>query len=168
MTTIAYRDGILAADSQETMGGMKLTSAPKITFLPASQTLIALAGDSEKCTRALAYFNRPDWREKVDEAPFFKKGFEAVVVTKERAYYCVNNCVALPLGNPFIACASGWQLAMAALHMGLGPEDAVKFASELDVYTNSEVQVVNVKDVFKEEEAPRSRRNSRRKAASEA
>lgn len=168
MTTIAYKDGILAADSQLTVGkNIKMDSDPKIYTLP-NGVILAPAGDSDKITAASKFFSQPDWEDKIDEAPNFKKGFEALVVSKGRIYYCFNNCIVTPMCHRFFALGSGWQIANAAMHSGLSAEEAVKFASELDIYTNNKVQLVNVQDVLEKEGFKRTRGSSKRKALPQA
>lgn len=167
MTTIAYKDGILAADSQVTFGNVKATSDPKIKELP-NGIIIALAGNNDKIMVALQFFSREDWEEKLNEAPDFKKGFEAILVSKGRVYTAQNNCVPWPLVHPFHAAGSGWQIASAGMHMGMSAEEAVKLASELDIYTNNKVQVVNVQNLLTQAETKRAGRTPRRKAVPQA
>lgn len=157
MTTIAYRDGIMVADSQETLGSFKYKGSPKILVLE-NELVIGVAGDTPKIVEAIRFFSRPDWKEKFDDAPDFKKGFEALLVSEGRPYYCTNNCIPVPIGHPFYAIGSGWQLAMAGMFTGMSAEDAVKFAGEMNIYTNKEVQVVDVKTIQTKKSPKRPRR----------
>lgn len=162
MTTIAIRDGIIAADTQETVGGFRLISSPKILHLPNGNVLAA-AGESAKIEQAIRFFS-DDWNTNLDKAPDFKKSFEAILVSKGRVYFCTASCIPVPLGNPIYAIGHGWQLAMAAMQLGMSAEDAVKFASELDVFTNGEVQLVDVKHLLQKEGPKGPGRSIKRKA----
>lgn len=144
MTTIAYKDGFVVADCQETLGGVAYKSAPKIVTTNQGM-IVASAGQVDQVQLALEFFNRPDWKEKLNESPTFKKGYEAIIFPDGVPYYCYLNCVPVPLGNPFYAIGSGWQLAWSAMALGQSAEDAVKFAGRLNIHTSEEVQVVNVK-----------------------
>lgn len=153
---------------------MKATSDPKIKQLP-NGIVIALAGNNDRIMVALQFFSKPDWEEKLNEAPDFKKGFEAILVSKGRVYTCQNNCIPWPLVHPFHAAGSGWQIASAGMHLGMSAEAAVKLASELDIYTNDKVQVVNVtelisnvQDIQKEAGPKRAGRRPRGKAVPQA
>lgn len=154
---------MIAADTQVTMGQYKFTSDPKILTLD-NGVVLACAGDAAKGIQAKKFFSQPDWEDKLDDAPNFKKGFEALVISKGRIYYCVNDCIAIPLGHKFHAMGSGWVLAAAAMHMGLSAIEAVKFASELDIHTNSEVVSLNVEDLLQEAGTKRAGRSVKRKA----
>lgn len=43
---------------------------------------------------------------------------------------------------PFHACGSGEELALSALYLGKSPEEAVRFASQLDICTGSDIDVL--------------------------
>lgn len=157
MTTIAYRDGIFAADGQLTVDDhIKLASDPKIRVV-SKNTVIAGAGDTGSIERMFKYFSDPNWREK--EEPDVKKDTSAIVWHEGQAYYCFGSVTLVPLCHPFFAIGTGSELALAALHFGLSAYDAVKFASELDVYTNDKIQVFDVKNL----QEARPRKTSRTK-----
>lgn len=167
MTTIAYKDGILAADSQMNVGNIKIPGAAKIVSLPNGD-ILAGAGHLDKVAIAQAFFGQKNWKDKIDEAPIWEDGFEAILVSKGKLYYCTRNCVPYPVEHPFFAIGSGTDVAMAGMYTGLSAPDAVLLASELDIYTNNKVQIVNVQDVQKEAVAKRAGRTLNRKAASKA
>ncbi len=167
MTTIAYKDGILVADTQLTMGGMKFKSDPKIVILP-NGVVFSASGPTNVIMEAVQFFSKPDWDKKLDEAPKTKKTIEIILVSKGRVYYCYNNCLPVPLEHRFWSIGSGWQIAASAMHMGLSAEEAVKFAGELNIHTNQEVQVVNVQDLLYEEAPKRARGSSKRKTVPQA
>lgn len=156
ITTIAYKDGIIAADTQTTFGNIRATSDPKIKVLP-NGLLIAIAGDVAKGLIAERFFSQPDWITKLDDSPTFKRGFEALLFPNGRPHWCANNCVPVPLVNPFYSMGSGWQIAMAGMKTGLNAVQAVQLAGELDIYTNNTVQVVHVKDFYPQQKEKQKR-----------
>jgi len=162
MTTIAYKDSILAADSQLTVAkNIKLDSDPKIMILP-NGVVFAPAGSSHKIMVAAKFFSKPDWKESLDESPSFKSGFEAILVSEGGIYYCYNNCIPVPMCHRFYAIGSGWQIANAAMHSGMSAEEAVIFTSELDIFTNNKVQVVNVQNILQKKNTKRAGRTSKK------
>lgn len=142
MTTIAFRDNILAADTQLTIGDIR-TKCTKIRKLNKN-TIIACAGNTNAEYKAHQYFNQPDWRNK--EPPEIKKDFECIVIYKGIAYACNKSLYPSPIEHPFFAIGSGWQLSMAGMHTGMSAIESIKFAAELNIYTNNEVEWINVRE----------------------
>lgn len=167
VTTIAYRDGIVAADSQLNLGNIKVKSSPKIVLLSSGE-ILAAAGWMYNIAKAQAFFDQKNWRDKLDDAPEFEEGFDAILFSKGKPYYCSRNCIPFPVEHPFFAIGSGTDIALAAMYTGMSAPDAVLLASELDIYTNNKVQIVNVQDAQKEAAAKRAGRTISRKAASKA
>jgi hypothetical protein len=164
MTTIAYKDGILAADTQLTYDGhIKGVSTQKIRYLP-SGVLFAGAGNVKEILMAENFYSQPNWEDKLDEAPPIKKSFEAIIVSKGRVLTLNQTLLPDIMADKFCSCGSGWKLAHAAMAMGLGAYDAIKFTATLDVFTNDEIQVINVQEFFEEQNKKRTGRASKRKA----
>lgn len=139
MTTIAYRNGIIAYDSLVTSQGSVIYRdydksrlvdgirffiagslsdyedlisdwfAPKRRFIAAS----ALVVDESKNVFECGYGEGKLWRERL-------------------------------IKDKFVAIGSGWQFALMAMDLGLSAEDAVKKASERCIYTGGEVKVYQV------------------------
>lgn len=174
MTTIAYKDGIIAADTQLTIGDVKMVSADKINVLN-NHTIFAAAGETPAIILAERFFRQDDWESKLDSRPDIPKEdkednpLDAILIYKGKAYLVDRTCLPEPLNHPFYAVGSGWKFAMAAMHSGLSAPDAVKFASELDVYTNDKIRYLNVEEVFKPKKAKatRGRRQAEPQLASE-
>jgi ATP-dependent protease HslVU (ClpYQ) peptidase subunit len=153
MTTIAYKDGILAADTQLTLGdNIRAISSPKIMQLN-NDTVLAAAGGTGEILKAKAFFTRNDWWDKLDESPTFKKdddddgGFEALLWFKGNLYMCSGNCYPEPLVDGYYAIGNGWILALAAMKLGQSAPEAILFAGEHNIYTNKIVQTLNVKEL---------------------
>jgi ATP-dependent protease HslVU (ClpYQ) peptidase subunit len=158
MTTIAYKDGIIAADTQITYDkSVRGKSSPKIVQL-AKDLVFAGAGDTRAISSAMRFFSIPNWEEKIDESPKFKQYFEALLWYKGKIYFCIGGCYPEPLCDDFYALGSGYKFALAALHLGLSAEEAVKFASTLDIYTNNEIQLFNVAQLQEKATKPKRAR----------
>lgn len=139
MTTIAVKNGILAADTQINIDSVKLFGHKLVRV---AGSIYAIAGNADI---ELAFL---DWAvEKIK--PFPRKcikNFEAIEVDSNAniSYYCATPG-SLPLDAPFYAIGSGWKIAMAGMACGLSASDAVKLAGSLDIYTNQFVDTYNIR-----------------------
>jgi ATP-dependent protease HslVU (ClpYQ) peptidase subunit len=129
MTTLVYRDGILAADTQITYGSTRIPGhATKIHKLPDG-SLYGFVGSletGELMRRALLNpdpENRPDL--KVDT-------YEGIVLTATGKMLFFEDRGWIPLKLPYIAMGSGMHYAFGALAMGATASEAVKVAMKLD------------------------------------
>lgn len=146
MTTIAYRDGILAADTQVTLGNHIKGVGRKITELQPG-LVIAVAGDSRdeaKFKRWILAGADPD-----NPPEFAKKEFEAFVIKNKEVFICERHPILMPLEQTFYAIGSGWELAIAAMQFGRSAKEAVEFASTLDIHTSLPVDTYDIKKAGK-------------------
>jgi ATP-dependent protease HslVU (ClpYQ) peptidase subunit len=141
MTTIAYKDGILAADTQLTLGTMRLSDCHKIQRLQ-NDIIVACAGgvDLER------YFHKWLLGEKIPRAKIPTKKFEAIVIKDKNAYWYQDGLEdhLIPAGANY-AIGSGWMICKTFMHSGLSAKEAVKATSELDIYTNKKVDTYDTK-----------------------
>lgn len=141
MTTIAYRDGAMAADTQET-GDNVFSRGPKLVRLPCGG-VAGGAGDSVQLQRAL------DWLAKPKGAPPKVKECQVVVAYGDGrlGYYADPKWTFVPVRSPF-ALGSGSQAALAAMnHFGASAEQAVLAAATADPNTSAPVDVCRVEPV---------------------
>lgn len=141
MTTIAYANGVLAADTQCTIEDSTRTTMHKLRRVPGVG-VVACAG---KLSTAHAFV---EWLQGGTKRypKECVKGFEAIVLDEEgKPWYYGATQYKDPIENPFYALGSGWRLAMAGMHMGLSPKQAVELAGQLDIYTNTIVDTFNAK-----------------------
>lgn len=142
MTTIVYRDGILAADTQMTISNVAYKTS-KIKRLNKT-TVIACAGSAEDEHKARQHFSGPNWRDV--EAPQVKKNFECLLIVKGQPHFCVGNLYPIKMEHDYYALGSGGNFAMAGLSTGMTAEEAVQFASEMCIYTNDIIETFDVKE----------------------
>jgi ATP-dependent protease HslVU (ClpYQ) peptidase subunit len=150
LTTIAYRDGIFAGDSQMTEGHVKTICGPKITVINPTLVL-ALAGDVSTEWSVYKFFRDPAWKENLDndKVPKIKGKMEAILWSEGQLYFLQGSIYPVLVAHPFYAIGSGWGFALSGMELGLSAADAVIHASKYDIYTNDRIQVVNVKDLQK-------------------
>lgn len=139
MTTIAYKDGILAADTQLTYGYIK-GLCRKIEILSTGE-VVASAGNEED------YFIWKNWwagdKKKI---PKLHKTFELIMIDPDGRLYKYNNtCIPITIDDPVYAYGSGDALARGAMAYGLSAKEAVKFASEVDINTNNIIDTYDSK-----------------------
>lgn len=140
MTTIVYRDGVLAADSCATVsteaGGSRKTKCDKIfkKVLPNGETvLIGTAGESAPGLVFLDWYGtgKPAPTELLDG----EADIDIIVVTKRGVFEFDKWCRGEKLKGRFFAIGSGAKAALGALHMGASAIAAVRIACKIDPYS---------------------------------
>jgi hypothetical protein len=139
VTAIAYRNGVMAADSQDSCGGIRMGSVRKIAKR-ADGALAGAAGEAGFCEEFLSLFRDgrdEDYRPAVsDERPF-----SAIVVLPNGEPWQVGPVGRYRIEAPFIAEGSAYQIMIGAMAAGAGPERAVQIAIEYDTRCGGEIQV---------------------------
>lgn len=143
MTTFAYRDGVLAADSAAcTNTGLRSGSVRKL-FRGPRNTMVATAGGAGDCVAFERWFTGGQdgaWEAKDKDA-----GFAALVVDGDGDVLCYGaDGNAYRVDAPFFARGSGGELAMGAMAMGASAEEAIEIACRYDVWSGGPVQVERV------------------------
>jgi hypothetical protein len=138
MTTIAYRDGIMAADSRAFPGHWEFAvgSKDKLFRLGRGDHRFtgALVGISSNFVGASELL-RP-WLEAgadpFDMPPFKPDAFTILVVANQEIFLADNQCTFTgPLGAPYAAIGGGAALAVGAMAMGASAHRAVEIACDL-------------------------------------
>jgi|TARA_R100001530_G_C4196269_1_gene123520 ATP-dependent protease HslVU (ClpYQ) peptidase subunit len=149
MTTIAYRDGIIASDSQETYGDGRIGYCKKLYRL--KDVILATSGDSYT---GLIFV---DWYERgarLEDAPDLShvqsdEDFECLVIEDLDNIYTINRFFQkYPIEMPDGFCAIGWgsPYAIASMEMGADARKAVQVASKYDCYTGGKIKVMKVRN----------------------
>jgi len=141
MTTIAYRDGVLASDSLVTLGDTKVHgSYQKIKRV--GDYLVGTAGSVAFCQKFI------DWMTCADEEePPPEGAYSAILIDKNGKVREIENGNLLPAprGAKFFAIGSGGPLAIAAMYAGASAVDAVKIAAKIDTSTGLPVKKLTLK-----------------------
>lgn len=139
MTTAAYRDGIIAADTQLTHDEHIRGVCHKIVELSSDIVYVAACDTrDEEIFKEMLLSTTGEFHK-------FKKDFEAIVFKQGQMYTSYGNSILVPLSQSYIAIGSGWELAMAGMMRGDSAEDAVKFAATMDIYTSEPVDTYDTK-----------------------
>lgn len=143
MTTIVWRDGVMAADSRG-YGGDKcpIGQKQKIRRLEDG-TLVGCSSNTPGQPEAVL-----DWYAAgadIEKAPKFPENrFRFLAVKPDGMAFLGEDSFYLagPLRAEFYAVGSGQEYALGALHMGASAERAVQIAVELDVWSGGAITVL--------------------------
>lgn len=146
MTTIVYRDGLMACDTMVTSGGIYDGSTSKIWRVP--QGVLAIAGDLAMAHEIANLISLEDggaireYRKTID---IEDNGFDAFLVTKETVWVYDSTFVPMPIDAPFYAEGSGRNLAIGAMAAGAKADEAVAIACQYDIRSSAPVFCVDVR-----------------------
>jgi ATP-dependent protease HslVU (ClpYQ) peptidase subunit len=136
MTTIVYRDGVMAGDGRSTAAGWIKTENTKKVIRLSTGALLGFAGTLAMLRPIAAAL------EKGHEPPALAESGSAMLVTpdgkvtiyEDSGYFDVSD-------RPFFALGTGMSAAYGALHMGATAEQAVEIACRLDSESGGVIQV---------------------------
>lgn len=144
MTTIAWDGETVAADKQSSQGDIKWFKEKKLFRF--GDVVATYAGREDYGNRFLAWVQDGMDPEGFPDFPAKDDAFDLVglVFKEDRVLEFCDNGTAAPRPKPF-AWGSGAKLALGALLAGKSPKDAVRIASQHDLYSGGGVQSMAVK-----------------------
>lgn len=135
MTVIAYKSGILAADSAVVANDTHIGTLDKLHKV--GDTWVGFSGMLEDLEPFLATLS--------GEPPPQRPGsFNALLVRRGKVYHASSWGQAYAIRGPHHAVGSGSDLALGAMDAGATAEEAVRIACKRDVYSGGRVKVVRV------------------------
>jgi hypothetical protein len=143
MTTIAYRDKVLAGDRRSTDGSLIVPGRYRKVYKNKCGWLYGAAGTSGPCEALNAYMaSCPDFSEELPP----RGKYTAIVVSPDGRVYNIDNgwIELLPKDIEFYVVGSGAPAALGALWMGANAVEAVEIASEIDNCTGGGVDHVSL------------------------
>lgn len=143
MTTIAYKDGIMAADSGVTYDDTYKGSTQKIFFSKKSG-VVGMCG-------SLAYLAKfKKWVEvehcDLAKIPNTEGDATALWLKTDETVWLIECGLAVQVNAPYYATGSGHALATGAMAAGASAEQAVLVATIHDAHSYAPVQVANLAD----------------------
>lgn len=166
MTTLVYRNGIIAADSQMTQIMSEISDDKKgemQKLFMCDDAIIGICGEVFSAQAFVDLYKKSVRNKKLSVtdnwAAMMEDEFEAIVV-KENVVL-IYNYLLTPIDittKSFFAMGSGSDVAYGALYMGATAIEAVKAASERNAATGFQVVSYSIKDI------PSVKRNIRKKA----
>ena len=142
MTTIAYKDGVIAYDGRQTRSDRIVSdSASKCQVVGGVSFFLSGAVCDEKAL-ILAYFGTPS-SVPVECSGYVVDGGKLMMVGHDDKTGIWKQD--LELSNPD-AIGSGAQYAIAAMDMGASAAEAVRAAMKRDIYTGGKVTTLTIKE----------------------
>lgn len=142
MTTIAYRDGVIAADTLACSGNLADLFVAKIAA--RAGVLAGATGTSAMCMAFRDWFRRGmvgDPPSPVNPADK-DDGYTGVIFPGANVVLMWNDAGWLKAEAPYYAAGSGREIALGALAVGASAEEAVRAASRHDTHTGGEITVL--------------------------
>ena len=152
MTTIAFKDGIMAADGKVTIGNQIITLQDKKIF-ETNGYIVGTAGNCHSCELFREYGFTPsdtDLRGQLMEYIESDKEencFYALVWDKEKKTLkqYSNSIYPLVIPEQISAIGSGADFALGAMYAGASADKAVEIASKLDINSGGEIYILGDK-----------------------
>jgi ATP-dependent protease HslVU (ClpYQ) peptidase subunit len=156
MTTIAFKNGVIAADSRVTVeseaGGARNFDTRKLfrakvdikgTF---KDVILATAGESAPGSLFVEQWSTGKSLTEIRELfTYSEADFTILVVTEDGLFEVDKWCILEPVYEPFYAIGSGSKLAMGAMEAGASAQKAVEIACKRDPYTALPVVTMRLK-----------------------
>lgn len=157
MSTVVYRDGVVAADSLMVQGSIKCPEGmAKIVIGTTHPVIYAMAGHTAALsatvrlieTMPVAPWDGGDYPAKPPldnncELAIFHRDGRIVSIEADGLWF-------EPAAVPFMALGSGAKAALGALHMGADAAQAVTVACAVDAYTGGPVTTLALDEIWHE------------------
>ncbi len=144
MTTIVYRDGIMAGDSRITDDNIIFPGVDVKVYKSKSGWLYGACGDVSACELFYAWARK--LRDLPKKAPNPLVGsFEGLIVSPRGVIMFVEGGRAWSLKADFAAVGSGRDAALGALHFGASAREAVECATKVDSKSGLPISSVSLK-----------------------
>lgn len=142
MTTIAYKDGILATDTQVVSSSGAITGQVNKTVINEKSGI--MAGATGELVNAALFLNWVLDGAKAEKFPKMSDDFKGIMILRNGDIFFVgDNGLSLPVDGPFFAIGSGEEVAKGALAAGATAAGAVQAAINLDIYSGGSVKVLS-------------------------
>ncbi|CAN7306361.1 hypothetical protein LJR231_001579 [Phyllobacterium sp. LjRoot231] len=142
MTTIAYRDGVLASDSMLSGDALAWGSVSKIVRAK-NGAIGGACGRLEKTLEFLAWLEAFNG-DALDHPPSQMEADGIVVTPDLKLLLWTGGSQLAIVDAPFLAIGTGAKIAMGAMAMGASPAQAIRIAREYDVYTGGEIKILSI------------------------
>jgi 20S proteasome alpha/beta subunit len=147
MTTLAYKDGVVAADTMSVIDKMKWSMNCKKVFKLKNGNVVGFAGTVAYFKPAVDLLNRAIVEAKNKQSvnlPDLPKGLYAMLASKNRLYIWYGKSGWGEDRLKAFAHGPGSEYAQGALDAGASAPEAIRSAIKRDLYTGGRVQYVEV------------------------
>lgn len=145
MTTIAVRDGVIAADTLVTYNGNGHMMKGLKLFL-AGRFAVGIAGEIRYKTPIKNWLESPP--ENDSEVPrLWDDEWNAILMDAQgKAYVLLADAIQI-IEFPYFSIGSGSDIALGAMAMGASAREAIEIASRFDNCTNGLVESISTEDL---------------------
>jgi ATP-dependent protease HslVU (ClpYQ) peptidase subunit len=154
MTTVAYRNGVVAGDSRVTAtdGSIYSEDQPKFVVSKKHGVIYLFAGDlagAQAVIRALERLPQMPWLSDVEAPLPDDVDFELLTITRDGLIYSFDGPHWYKVNAEFVAIGSGGVGATAAMHMGAESTRAVEVAMLVDSSSGGPIHTFRLIDIPK-------------------
>lgn len=143
MTTVAFKDGIMASESCQSHAYIDPVECRKIYVVNGD--VIGLAGNLTDFQKFLKWYkDERSNHEDIEGSSHQIESLEALVYSNGKLYCYDESCIAIRMGE-IGAVGSGSSFAVAAMLAGASVEKAVDVACQLDPFSNGPIYTIDVK-----------------------
>lgn len=143
MTTIVYRDGVLAADGRVTQNDTIVgDNFVKIHVLNDGGA-VAVCGRPDECMPIVEWLKQASAGEQAGPQPEIESS-TLLHVTGDGRVRLLAEKHWIEMDEPFIAAGSGSAAALGALHAGANAVEAVAAATKTDPYSGGQIRAVTL------------------------
>lgn len=148
MTTIAYRAGVLAADTQMSYSDTPVV-VPDLKLFISGRYAVAVSGDCRYIPTIKRWFENHDCSSEHAPERMWDDTFDILAMDVEGNAYTLFGDELYILPTEFFAIGSGRLLALGAMAEGASAARAVEIAAKHDVYTGLPVRAITMDDLKK-------------------
>lgn len=141
MTTIAYRAGVLAADTMMSYADTPVT-LPDFKLFIAGGYAVGVCGDCRMIPTIKRWFEDHHCKPAKASERVWDDGFDLLAMNVKGELFTVFADTLHPYPSEFFAVGSGRLPALGAMARGASAVEAVEIASRFDVHTGQPVQFI--------------------------
>ena len=152
MTTVAFKDGVMASDSRAVSEAIGITAPCKKIYSVAigknrKPHLIGFSGHNSSCMMFLEWFKTRDetLRGRILTHCGNDKGFHAMIWDGKKLSDADELCVVETVDDEYYAIGSGATHAITAMDCGKNAMQAVRYAARRDIYTGGRIVTARLK-----------------------
>lgn len=146
MTTIAYKNSIMAADSACFDSSLYQGEVEKLWMIPPIG-LIGCSGEIGAMIQFVEWLQDDSEKKRKPDLPD-DCDFEGILVNPDGdVVHYDRHLVPIRVANEFHAIGSGRKLALGAMMAGASAEEAVKIACHYDMVTREPVRMIQLQDL---------------------
>lgn len=158
MTTVAYKDGILAADTLISYGTFSNGNVNKIHRVsipqetgPDNQAMIAMTGVCWAIQPMIEWLEMGASQDDIPHSLLQAAGdFSCIMIESDGTVWEFNNGYFIRCGVEYHAIGSGQQFALGAMAAGVSAPQAVAAAMKHDKATGGDVTILSLDDLTTE------------------